>query len=56
LAAGLTLHACEAHPLEIAAMTFLEFYVLFGLPLIAVGIGVGVYYFTAPKDRMHPGE
>jgi len=33
-------------------------YALFGMPLIAVAIGLAVYYFTAPGHRhgMHPGE
>lgn len=37
-------------------MSWFEAYALFGAPLIVVAIGYGVYYFTAPKDRLHPGE
>lgn len=39
-------------------MSWFTVYALFGMPLIALAIGAGVYYFTAPSKhhRMHPGE
>lgn len=37
-------------------MSWFEIYALFGMPLIALAIGVGVFYFTKPKHHIHPGE
>jgi len=37
-------------------MTLFELYVLFGMPLIVLAIGLGVAYFTDPGDRLRPGE
>ncbi len=39
-------------------MSWFTAYAFFGMPLIALAVGVGVYYFTAPGNRqgVHPGE
>tara|TARA_R110000751_G_scaffold117203_2_gene217418 strand:- start:603 stop:722 length:120 start_codon:yes stop_codon:yes gene_type:complete len=39
-------------------VSWFTIYALFGMPLVALAIGAGVYYFTAPGRRhpMHPGE
>jgi len=37
-------------------MTLFELYALFGMPLVVLAIGLGVAYFIAPRDRLHPGK
>lgn len=38
-------------------MSWFAIYALFGMPLVALAIGAGVYYFTSSKPhKLNPGE
>jgi hypothetical protein len=52
----LTFHR-KAHPQEADAVTLLQAYVFFGLPLIALAIGFGALWLTRRQDQRHtPAE
>lgn len=37
-------------------MSWFAIYALFGMPMIALAIGTGVYFATGHSHRLHPGE
>jgi hypothetical protein len=37
-------------------VSWFAFLALYGMPIILLGVGVLVYFLTAPKRTLHPGE